>query len=820
MLSMPRLLVVAFAFVPLVVLAYGCKGSSEPSRVATTLVVTPGSASLTAIGATQQFTAVVKDQFGDTLVNASVTWSSSPAGVATVSAAGLVTATGNGTAQITATSGTATGSVTVTVAQVAAQIVKVSGDAQTGTVGQALAQPLVVRVNDANGNAIANLRVNFVVTQGAGSLGAAADTTDASGQAQTTWTLGQIAGTNHQASATPVSGTAGSTSFGATANAAAASQIAAVSGSGQTGQVATALTSAIVVRVADQFNNPVQGTSVTFAAGGGGSVNPLSAQTGANGQAQTTWTLGQTAGNQTATATSGTLTGSPVTFNATATAGTAASVAKSAGDGQSATAGTAVAMPPAVVVKDGFNNVKAGAIVTFAVASGGGSVTKPIDTTDASGIALVGSWILGAAGANTLTATVTGPGITGNPATFTATATPVGAPANVVVFVGDNQTGLVGFAVNVRPAVRVTDAAGGPVPGQSVTFAVASGGGSVTNATVLTNSNGVAQVGSWVLGGTAGANTLTATVAGGGIAGNPVAFTATGATAAFNIVIQNVGPAFSPVVQTAFDSAVAKWQRIIYQDVADIPNFSAGAGQCGTNSPAVGPTTVDDLLILARFDSIDGPGNILGSAGPCFIRTANAITVMGQMRFDTADVATLVAQGQLNNVILHEMGHVLGFGSLWNFSPNACRQNTSSVGSPLDTYFSCPKAVAMFDSIGGTSYTGGNKVPVENCGPASPAGCGAGTINSHWREPTFVEELMTGYLSSAVANPLSRLTTASLEDISYGVNYAASDNYVHTFTLLAGPASVSRLFLGDDVYRGPIYVVDRSGRVVRVIQPR
>jgi hypothetical protein len=397
----------------------------------------------------------------------------------------------------------------------------------------------------------------------------------------------------------------------------------------------------------------------------------------------------------------------------------------------------------------------------------------------------------------------------------------VTAAQSVVAFVGNNQTGLVGFALNVRPGVRLTGPDNSPVPNASVTFVVASGGGSVSTATVNTNANGVAQVGSWVLGGSAGTNTLTATVAGAGIAGNPVTFTATGAAPTFNVTIQNVGPAFSAAVQAAFNSAVTKWQQIIYQDIPDFPGFTAAAGTCGANSPAIGPVTVDDVLILARIDSIDGPRGILGQAGPCFVRSTGRLTVLGVMTFDSADVAGLITQGSLNSVILHEMGHVLGFGTLWTQAQFNCLRNPSSPpGTILDTYFSCAKAVAMFDSIGGTTYTGGNKVPVENCGPASPAGCGAGSVNGHWREPTFMEELMTGFLSGGVTNPLSRLSAAAMEDLGYGVNYAGSDDYVHLFTLLAGVPQQSLLPLGDDLHRGPIYVVDRSGRVVGTVQRR
>src|SRR5207247_8882586 len=100
------------------------------------------------------------------------------------------------------------------------------------------------------------------------------------------------------------------------------------------------------------------------------------------------------------------LTGSPVTFTATASAAAPASIAVSAGNNQSAPAGTAVPTPPAVVLRDQFDNPVPGVAVTFAVAAGGGSVnpTTPV-TTGADGIAAVTSWTLGTtAGANRLTA--------------------------------------------------------------------------------------------------------------------------------------------------------------------------------------------------------------------------------------------------------------------------------------------------------------------------------------------------------------------------------------------------------------------------------
>jgi hypothetical protein len=111
---------------------------------------------------------------------------------------------------------------------------------------------------------------------------------------------------------------------------------------------------------------------------------------------------------------------------------------------------------------------------------------------------------------------------------------PPPAPGNLVKHSVDNQNGTVGEPVQVPPAVKVTTAAGAPIAGVTVTFAVASGGGSITGGTPATDVNGVATVGSWVLGPAAGTNTLTATIAATGVTGNPATFTASAAFTVFN----------------------------------------------------------------------------------------------------------------------------------------------------------------------------------------------------------------------------------------------------------------------------------------------
>ena len=221
-----------------------------------------------------------------------------------------------------------------------------------------------------------------------------------------------------------------------------------------------------------------------------------------------------------------------------------------AGNNQTATAGTAVAVRPAVELLDASGNRMPGVAITFAVVSGGGSVAGATVLTNTSGIAVGGTWTLGTtAGADTLTATAPGSGIAGNPANFIATAV-AGPASQIAVAVGNNQTAATGTAVAVAPAVIVRDQYNNPVAGVAVTFAVASGGGSVTGATQTTGANGVAAVGSWTLGTTAGPNTLTATATGSGITGNPVTFTATATGAVATQIAVNAGNNQSATVGT------------------------------------------------------------------------------------------------------------------------------------------------------------------------------------------------------------------------------------------------------------------------------
>src|SRR5436853_509774 len=368
-----------------------------------------------------------------------------------------------------------------------------SPTSQSATAGTAVRSPPSVIVKDANGNPVAQVAVTFAVAPGNGTITGASQTTNASGVATVgSWTLSAAAGWN---TLTASSGSLARSpvTFTATGTAGAAATIAANSPTSQSATAGTSVSPRPSVIVKDANGNPVAEVAVTFAvAPGNGTITGGSQTTNGSGIATVgSWTLSATAGSKTLTATSGSLTGSPVTFTATGTAGAAAAIAANSPTSQSATAGTAVNTPPSADVKAANGNPVAQVAVTFAVAPGNGTITGASQTTNASGVATVGSWTLSAtAGANTLTAT--SGSLSGSPVTFTATGT-AGPSATMAKSSGDNLTGQVATRLQTPHVVLVSDPNGNPVTGVTVTWAAASGGGSVDPATSTTDANGHAQ---------------------------------------------------------------------------------------------------------------------------------------------------------------------------------------------------------------------------------------------------------------------------------------------------------------------------------------
>ncbi|WP_345321324.1 leishmanolysin-related zinc metalloendopeptidase, partial [Novipirellula rosea] len=150
------------------------------------------------------------------------------------------------------------------------------------------------------------------------------------------------------------------------------------------------------------------------------------------------------------------------------------------------------------------------------------------------------------------------------------------------------------------------------------------------------------------------------------------------------------------------------------------------------------------------------------SAGPTAIGVDSSgftLATDGLMRFDSADIGGL-SESQIDSLILHEMAHVLGFGTLW--TSNNVYVNGSGE-------FTGANATAAWQSEFGQAGT-----------PDVELGGGSGTANGHWNEPdgggalsgitdamgrdlTF--ELMTGWLNTG--SFISEMTVASFRDIGF-----------------------------------------------------
>jgi hypothetical protein len=221
------------------------------------------------------------------------------------------------------------------------------------------------------------------------------------------------------------------------------------------------------------------------------------------------------------------------------------------------------------------------------------------------------------------------------------------------------------------------------------------------------------------------------------------------AKAPFSITVVFLG-GLTTAQKNAFKLAADRWSTVIVGDLPDV---------------VIGGQVIDDVLIEASGVPIDGPGGILGQAGPTHLRPGTAgasafLPAKGRMQFDTADLASMQSNGTLNDVITHEMGHVLGIGTIWT---NKGVLNGAGGNNPT---FTGTYAKKEYGTLKGTGPT---PVPVENRG-------GPGTANSHWRDTVFRNELMTGFVAGP-PNPLSRLTVASLQDLGYKVDLKKAEPY-------------------------------------------
>lgn len=381
------------------------------------------------------------------------------------------------------------------------RLVADEGDGQTDVVGAQLGTPLRVKVKDAVGNGVPNIAVAFQVTAGGGRLGSSSGTTatvttDGDGLAGTTLALGNTPGTNTVVATTAaVSGA--TVNFSETATVGHVAQLVITDGNGQAATVSTILGTALEVTARDSLGNATPGVSVTFAVtSGGATLVSTSGPTNALGKATATVKLGTTAGAATITASAANL--STVSFAETGTAGAAVRLVSVSGGNVSTAAGSAITLIGQV--QDTYGNGVPGTHVSFAVTSGGGSISPTSSTSDTAGRFQTTATLGAAVGTNVFAASST------SLPTLSFSDTGVAGPATTMT--GGANLGTFEAHTQVTATVTLRDGHGNAVPNVQVSFSVVAGGGSVAGS-AQTNGSGQASA-TWTLGGTTGGNALNA----------------------------------------------------------------------------------------------------------------------------------------------------------------------------------------------------------------------------------------------------------------------------------------------------------------------
>lgn len=391
--------------------------------------------------------------------------------------------------------------------------------------------------------------------------------------------------------------------------------------------------------------------------------------------------------------------------------------------------------------------------------------------------------------------------------------TPPGARppvASMTVLAGAGQAAAVNALLGTAVQVKALDASGNPLANDTVLFYPSTGGANLPQTSAVTDAAGIATLTGWTLGRCPGTHAIVAIAKRTPATTVTVTATATGGVGGYCVELLYTSEP-SAVLKLATEAAATRWGAILNAtsfapetldfDPATLP---AGEQKCANIQMLRVPARiVKNVLILVELADIPSstPGLVtLGSAGPCYIRIPGNLTVFGGLRLNSTYLTNNLTAAQREDVVLHEMGHVLGFGTLWDEPAINLLQNAinTSLGAtqPLPV-FTGAAARAQWTAMGGP--VGPASIPVEGCG-------GGGTINGHWRESSFGDEAMTGYISAPGGghNPLSMLTVSSMQDMGYSVDLVQADAF--TINTRTCPAAA-----GSGVFNpGTVVIVDKD----------
>lgn len=216
----------------------------------------------------------------------------------------------------------------------------------------------------------------------------------------------------------------------------------------------------------------------------------------------------------------------------------------------------------------------------------------------------------------------------------------------------------------------------------------------------------------------------------------------------------------TPAVSNAVAIAVAKWTRALSKDLGTF-QFNTPAGDCFVGAPQLHEAH-SNLLLFVTIKEIDGPSGQVAFTEICGVSSRDKLPVLSHIELDRADLDAMEARGELHTVIMHELGHALGFNPV-SYMPRGLAS-----GGTGDPVFTGVAARAEFAKHGAW-YTGAT-VPLE-------ASSGQGPMDPHWRFDVFGDELMVPVYSQGFKSPLSSITLGFFQDMGYNVDFSVADPY-------------------------------------------
>jgi hypothetical protein len=216
----------------------------------------------------------------------------------------------------------------------------------------------------------------------------------------------------------------------------------------------------------------------------------------------------------------------------------------------------------------------------------------------------------------------------------------------------------------------------------------------------------------------------------------------------------------TPALQNAVTIAAARWTRALSKNMGDFQLTSA-ANECFVGEPALNEIH-HNLLIFVSLLHIDHAGGNLAYTEICKLSTRDTLPIVSHIRVDSEDLDSVVARGELQGVMMHEMGHALGF------NPQSYLPKGLAEGASDDPVFVGGAARSEF-SKHGAWYTGAT-VPLENTS-------NLGVRDPHWRFSVFGDELMVPVVSRGFKSPLSTITLGLFQDLGYTVDFSVADPY-------------------------------------------